>query len=53
MRGKLGALAIVTLVGLPAMIGFALIGGQPGALLLLPMAVIALGYAAYSRCGWC
>lgn len=45
--GKLVALGFVALLlGLPAMIGFVLIAGQPGAL-ALPMAVIALGYAAY------
>lgn len=45
--GKLAALgAVALLVGLPAMIGFALIAGQPGAL-AAPMAVIAIGYAAY------
>lgn len=47
VRGKLAALGLVALLaGLPAMIGFVLIAGQPGAL-ALPMAVIALGYAAY------
>jgi ABC-2 type transport system permease protein len=45
--GKLLALALVAaLVGLPAMIAFLLIAGQPGAL-AGPMLVIALGYAAY------
>jgi ABC-2 type transport system permease protein len=45
--GKALALGLVAiLVGLPAMIGFALIAGQPGAL-AGPMAVIALGYAAW------
>ncbi|MFD1787057.1 ABC transporter permease [Sphingomonas floccifaciens] len=45
--GKLGALWLVAvLVGLPAMIGFVLISGQPGAL-AGPMAIIALAYAAY------
>jgi ABC-2 type transport system permease protein len=45
--GKLGALGIVAmLVGLPAMIGFVLISGQPGAY-AGPMAIIALSYAAY------
>lgn len=45
--GKALALGIVAiLVGLPAMIGFALIAGQPGAL-AGPMAVIAAGYAAW------
>lgn len=47
VAGKLGALALVALLaGFPAMIGFALIAGQPGAS-VMPMAVIALGYAAY------
>lgn len=47
VAGKLGALGLVALiVGLPAMIGFVLISGQPDAL-VLPMAVIALGYGAY------
>jgi ABC-2 type transport system permease protein len=47
VAGKLGALGLVALiVGLPAMIGFVLISGQPGAL-FLPMTVIALGYGAY------
>lgn len=47
VSGKLGALGLVALLaGLPAMLGFALIAGQPGAL-AAPMAVIALGYAAY------
>ena len=47
VRGKLLALGTVALlVGLPAMIGFLAIAGQPGAL-ALPMVVIALGYAAY------
>lgn len=45
--GKLLALGLVALlVALPAMLGFALIAGQPGAL-ALPMAVVALGYVAY------
>jgi ABC-2 type transport system permease protein len=45
--GKLLALGLVALLaGLPAMIGFLFIAGSPGAL-FLPMAVIALGYAAY------
>lgn len=45
--GKVLALGLVAvLVGLPAMIGFVLIAGEPGAL-VLPMATIALGYAAY------
>ena len=47
VRGKLLALGIVALLaGLPAMVGFALIAGQPGAL-ALPMLTIALGYFAY------
>ena len=47
VAGKLGALGLVALLaGLPAMLGFALIAGQPGAL-AAPMAVIALGYAAW------
>lgn len=47
VMGKLGALGLVALLaGLPAMLGFALIAGQPGAL-AAPMAVIALGYAAW------
>lgn len=47
VRGKLLALSTVALLaGLPAMLGFALIAGQPGAA-LLPMAVIVLGYFAY------
>ncbi|USU11532.1 DUF3526 domain-containing protein [Sphingomonadaceae bacterium OTU29THOMA1] len=45
--GKLLALGAVALVaGAPAMIGLLLIAGQPGAL-VLPMLIIALGYAAY------
>jgi ABC-2 type transport system permease protein len=45
--GKLAALGVVALlVALPAMLGFVLIAGQPGAL-ALPMAVVALGYVAY------
>jgi ABC-2 type transport system permease protein len=45
--GKLLALGIVALLAaLPALTGFALIAGQPGAL-ALPMFVIALGYLAY------
>lgn len=45
--GKLLALGVVAvLAGLPAMIGFAAIAGQPGAL-ALPMLTIALGYAGY------
>jgi ABC-2 type transport system permease protein len=47
VMGKLLALGMVAaLVGLPAMIAFLLIAGQPGAL-AGPMLVIALGYAAY------
>lgn len=47
VRGKLLALGTVALLaGLPAMIGFVLIAGQPGAL-ALPMLTIALGYFAY------
>lgn len=47
VMGKLLALAgVAALVGLPAMIAFLLIAGQPGAL-AGPMLVIALGYAAY------
>lgn len=47
VRGKGIALGLVALLaGLPAMIGFVLIAGSPGAL-FLPMAVIAAGYAAY------
>ena len=47
LAGKALALGLVaTLVGLPAMIGFAFIAGQPGAL-AAPMAMIALGYAAW------
>jgi ABC-2 type transport system permease protein len=45
--GKLSALGLVALlVSVPAMIGFVLIARQPGAL-ALPMAAVALGYAAY------
>ena len=45
--GKLLALGVVALLaGLPAMIGFVLIAGQPGAL-ALPMLTIASGYFAY------
>jgi ABC-2 type transport system permease protein len=45
--GKLAALAVVALlVGLPAMVGFVLISGQPGAF-AGPMAAIALAYAYY------
>jgi ABC-2 type transport system permease protein len=47
VAGKLLALAVVALLSaLPAMIGFVLIAGQPGAL-ALPMLMIALGYLAY------
>lgn len=47
VRGKLIALGLVAvLAGLPAMIGFVLLAGQPGAP-ALPIAVVALGYAAY------
>lgn len=47
VAGKLCALGfIAVLVGMPAMIGFLLIAGQPGAF-ALPMAAIVLGYAAY------
>lgn len=47
VRGKGAALGIVALLaGLPAMIGFALIAGQPGAQ-FLPMLTIAFGYFAY------
>ncbi|HEX7877626.1 MAG TPA: DUF3526 domain-containing protein [Sphingobium sp.] len=47
VAAKLGALGLIALLaGLPAMIGFILIAGQPGAL-AAPMAVIALGYAVY------
>lgn len=47
VAGKLLALATVALLAaLPAMLGFALIAGQPGAL-ALPMLVIALGYLVY------
>lgn len=47
VSGKLLALgAVAILIGLPGMIGFVLIAGQPGAL-AAPMAVIAGGYAAY------
>jgi ABC-2 type transport system permease protein len=45
--GKLAALgAVALLVGAPAMLGLVLIAGRPGAR-ALPMAVVALGYAAY------
>lgn len=47
VSGKLAALGIVALLaGIPAMIGFALIAGQPGAQ-ILPMLTIAIGYFAY------
>lgn len=47
VRGKLAALALVAaLAGLPAMVGFVVIAVQPGTR-LLPVFVIALGYAAY------
>ncbi len=47
VAGKLCALGLVALlIGLPAMIGFVMIAGQPGAL-ALPMLIVALGYAAY------
>lgn len=47
VRGKLIALGTVALLTcLPAMIGFVLIAGQPGAL-ALPMLVIALGYLGW------
>lgn len=47
VTGKLAALGLLAvLIGLPAMIGFALIAGQPGAL-AGPMAIIALVYAGY------
>lgn len=47
VRGKLLALGTVALLaGLPAMIGLLAIASQPGAL-ALPIAVIALSYAAY------
>lgn len=47
VAAKLGALGLVALLaGLPAMIGFMLIAGQPGAL-AAPMATIAFGYAVY------
>ena len=48
--GKLLALGVMALLaGLPAMIGFVAIAGQPGAL-VLPMLVTAFGYLAYL--GW-
>jgi len=47
VRGKLLALGIVAMIaGLPAMVGFVAMAGQPGAL-ALPMLVTALGYLAY------
>lgn len=47
VSGKLLAIgAVALLAGLPAMIGFVAIAGQPGAL-ALPMLVTALGYLAY------
>ncbi|WP_375194989.1 ABC transporter permease [Sphingobium sp.] len=47
IAGKVGALGLVAfLAGLPAMLGFALIAGQPGAQ-ALPIAAIALGYGLY------
>ena len=47
LRGKLLALgAVAVLAGLPAMIGFVLIAGQPGAL-AFPIVTIAFGYFAY------
>ena len=47
VAGKLGALGLVALLaGFPAMLGFALIAGRPG-VSPAPVAVIALGYAAY------
>lgn len=47
LGGKLLALgSVAVLIGLPGMIGFLLIAGQPGAL-AGPMALIACGYAAY------
>ncbi|GGC12452.1 ABC transporter permease [Novosphingobium endophyticum] len=47
VAGKLGGLGLVALLaGLPAMLGFVLIAGQPGAQ-VEPMAVIALGYGVY------
>ncbi len=47
VAGKLLALATMALLAaLPALLGFALIAGQPGAL-ALPMLVIALGYCVY------
>lgn len=51
VAGKLLALGAVALAaGLPAMIGFAAIAAQPGAM-ALPMLVVASGYAAY-LCLW-
>ncbi|MEJ5978276.1 DUF3526 domain-containing protein [Novosphingobium sp. PS1R-30] len=47
VAGKLVALGLVALLaGLPAMLGFALIAGQPGAQ-SAPMALIAIGYGVY------
>ena len=47
VAGKLGALGLVALLaGFPAMLGFALIAGQPGAQ-AAPMAITALGYFVY------
>ena len=47
VRGKGAALGLVALlVGLPAMLGFALIAGRPGAQ-FLPMLTIAVGYFVY------
>jgi len=47
VRGKFLALgAVATIAGLPAMLGFVAVAGQPGAP-ALPMAVIAAGYLAY------
>jgi ABC-2 type transport system permease protein len=47
VAGKFGALGLIALLaGLPAMLGFALIAGQPGAQ-ALPIAAIALGYGLY------
>lgn len=47
VAGKLGALSLVALLaGFPAMLGFALIAGQPGAQ-AEPMVVIAFGYGIY------
>lgn len=47
VAGKIGALALVALlIGLPAMIGFVLMAGQPGAM-AAPMLMVALGYFTY------